>query len=290
MRVTLFNNARAGTARTSGALKQALEKHGHHLVISLEKGVDVRPNFLEGVDLVVAAGGDGTVARAAKALAGHDVPLAILPLGTANNIAESLGIAGEIDELIGRWENAARVPLDIGVVHGPWGERQFLESVGGGLIAAGIKSAWKGEDHDGLQRLERVHLGVRGFLEVFSEMKPRRWTLALDGRREEGEYLLVEALNIRSIGSNLVFTSEADPSDGWLAVVTAGEDDREHVEEYLRHRAEGWDVPAGLPARRARRVDMQTEDDDLHIDDDALDEPARGMSAALQPHGLEVLV
>jgi diacylglycerol kinase family enzyme len=290
MRITLFNNAKAGTAKKSGELKQAFERHGHQLVITLEKGVDVRPNFLEGIDLVVAAGGDGTIARAAKALAGHDVPLAILPLGTANNIAESLEIRGELNELVERWKGARRRSFDIGVVRGPWGEREFLESVGGGLVAAGIKNDQMPQDEDDLLREERVHLGVRGFLDVFSSLTPRRWTMKLDGERQEGEFLLVEALNIRSIGSNLVFAAEADPSDGWLDVVAAGEQDREHVAEYLRHRAEGWDVPADLPSRRARRVELISEDD-LHIDDDAVDpQPGHRIVAELKPHGIDVLV
>jgi diacylglycerol kinase family enzyme len=290
MRITLFNNAKAGTSKRSSELKQAFERHGHHLVIALEKGVDVRPDYLEGIDLVVAAGGDGTIARAAKALAGHDVPLAILPLGTANNIAESLGVAGELDEMIDRWKEARHVRFDIGVVRGPWGEREFLESVGGVLVAAGIKSDRRDHDEEDLPREERVHLGVRGFLDVLSSLTPRRWTLILDGARQQGEFLLVEALNIRSIGSNLVFAAEADPSDGWLTVVAAGEDDREHIAKYLQCRAEGWEVPADLPSRRARRVEM-VGDDDLHIDDEAVEPPpGRRIVAGLKPKGIEVLV
>ena len=54
-------------------------------------------------DLVVAAGGDGTVATAARVLAGRKIPLAILPLGTANNIARSLNSDGPLDTLVASW-------------------------------------------------------------------------------------------------------------------------------------------------------------------------------------------
>jgi diacylglycerol kinase family enzyme len=46
----------------------------------------------------------GTVALVARVIAHHRVPMAILPLGTANNIALTLGIDAPIDELIERWQ------------------------------------------------------------------------------------------------------------------------------------------------------------------------------------------
>jgi len=49
---------------------------------------------LDGMDLVVAAGGDGTVRGCAEGLAGTGVPLAIVPHGTANLLARSLGVPG----------------------------------------------------------------------------------------------------------------------------------------------------------------------------------------------------
>jgi hypothetical protein len=87
-----------------------------------------------------------------------------------------------------------------------------------------------------------------------------------------------------------VFAAEADPSDGWLTVVAAGEDDREHIAKYLQCRVEGWEVPADLPSRRARRVEMVC-DDDLHIDDDAVEpQPGRHIVAELKPDAIDVLV
>ena len=79
----------------------------------------------------MAAGGDGTVARAGRALAGRDMSLAILPLGTANNIASSLGISGTPAEAIAAWRHQRVVRIDVGVIQHD-GESRFLESVGAG--------------------------------------------------------------------------------------------------------------------------------------------------------------
>src|SRR5690606_10418925 len=57
----------------------------------------------EDADLIIAAGGDGTVGKVIKAMPNRKVPLAIVPLGTANNIARSLGIAGTPPHLAEGW-------------------------------------------------------------------------------------------------------------------------------------------------------------------------------------------
>jgi diacylglycerol kinase family enzyme len=66
---------------------------------------------------------------------GKSVPITILPMGTANNIASTLGLSGlSIDDLIGGWANGRRMGLDIGLARGPWGGRYFIEGLGLGLF------------------------------------------------------------------------------------------------------------------------------------------------------------
>jgi diacylglycerol kinase (ATP) len=78
-------------------------------------------------DLVIVAGGDGTVARAVRELKDRSTPLAILPIGTANNIARSVGIVGEPKSLLSRLPAAPIKSLDVGLAKGPWGKSIFLE-------------------------------------------------------------------------------------------------------------------------------------------------------------------
>ena len=63
---------------------------------------------------------------------------------------------------------------------------------------------------------------LRRYKQVLAKMRPRRWSLRLDGREHEGEFLLFEVLNTRSVGPNLELGRTADPTDGLLTVVTAG--------------------------------------------------------------------
>ena len=138
VRVSLLYNQNAGDGVPLDHIRDAIEQRGHHLVGVVEKHADFKRLLDESPEIVVAAGGDGTVALAARLLARRSIPLAILPLGTANNIAKSAGIEGSIDDIIAGWHTARRRPLDIGVADGGWGRRHFVEAVGGGLIPTAI--------------------------------------------------------------------------------------------------------------------------------------------------------
>src|SRR5262245_19963348 len=94
VRVSLLYNTRAGEGVSLDRVRGAIEQHVHNLVCVVEARADLTRLLEDVPDVVIAAGGDGTIARAARTLARRGVPLAILPLGTANNIARSLAIQG----------------------------------------------------------------------------------------------------------------------------------------------------------------------------------------------------
>ncbi|HEX5302745.1 MAG TPA: diacylglycerol kinase family protein, partial [Streptosporangiaceae bacterium] len=71
-----------------------------------------------GADLVVAAGGDGTVRACAEALAGTGIPLAIVPLGTANLVARALGVPGQAGRALEVAFGGRDQPIDLGRVTG----------------------------------------------------------------------------------------------------------------------------------------------------------------------------
>ena len=148
MRVVLFHNEDAGDGSSVDEITALFERHGHHLVQVVDKEHRVERILASHAELAVAAGGDGTVATAARVLAGHKLPLAILPLGTANNIAKSLSSDGPLDTLVEAWGRTKPQSLDIGFARAEWGQRIFFESVGAGLIPAGIAAAKALEDGD----------------------------------------------------------------------------------------------------------------------------------------------
>ena len=289
MKVSLLYHQDAGEGVLAEHLRHWLERAGHQLAHLVDDDADLA-RIAEDCDLVVAAGGDGTVWRGVRAVSGTRTPLAILPLGTANNIARSLGIEGSVPELISGWSRAALRPLDVGVARGAWGESGFVEAVGGGLIPHGIAAMERRpapkEAEDAEARLARA---VRTYREVLLDLTARPWRLRIDGQRVDGEFLMVEVLNISSVGPNLVLSPDAHASDGVFDVVTAGEEHRDQIAEYLRNRSKGWGGRLALPRRRARRVEVDGWEE-MHLDDQVCSGPAfSSVSIEIVPAALQFL-
>src|SRR5688572_23259970 len=92
-RATLIHNSKAGDKRHDRAtLVELLEHAGYTVAYFAVKECDLAEVLGHPAEIVVSAGGDGTAARIAAHASSSGPPIAILPLGTANNIAHSLGV------------------------------------------------------------------------------------------------------------------------------------------------------------------------------------------------------
>ena len=123
MRVCLIHNPGAGDEEHSrDALIDSIQRFDHDLTyFDARSAWESEVDGLTPEDLVAVAGGDGTVGKVGRALAKTGVPIAVLPLGTANNISTMLGVAKvPIETLIAGWTHARRRRLDVGVASGPW--------------------------------------------------------------------------------------------------------------------------------------------------------------------------
>jgi diacylglycerol kinase (ATP) len=89
-----------------------------------------------GADLVIAAGGDGTVTACASGVAGSQVPLAILPLGTGNLLALNLGIPVDFDRAVTVSLTGENRQIDLGTANG----RPFVAMAGLGIDASMLQS------------------------------------------------------------------------------------------------------------------------------------------------------
>lgn len=236
-RVTLIHNEQAaGRFRMSTARILALLGEAGYDARHVPTGGedDLRAALGDPGDLVVAAGGDGTVRGVALTLAelGSAVPLAPLPLGTANNIARTLGLVGTTEELLSGLATPYRRPFDLGRIRAPWGEAHFLEAFGVGLFAHGMEQY----DPEGGKSLLRA---ARAAFETFWRYEARDYRLELGGEDYSGRYLMLQVMNTAAMGLRLHIAPGADPSDGLFDVMLVREDEAVSPFRYLRGFATG---------------------------------------------------
>jgi diacylglycerol kinase (ATP) len=285
MRICLFWNPGAGGGTSLADLTQPIVNAGHDVVRVVDRTDDLRAHLTSEIDCVVAAGGDGTIARGAAALAGGDIPLALLPLGTANNIAGSLGLEGSLDELIGRWQRDRRVPIDIGFVEHDGRESSFVESVGFGLVTDCIDTGRRMLAKDD----PAAHLDDARdlYLELLARAVPQRYSITIDGEALNGDYLLVEALNTPRIGPRLELTSALSSADGLLSVVCMTAAERPQLHDYLDALHRGGAGNAGLKSWRAGKAVVRGASR-MHVDD-GVEEVDGPVTIRIEPASLLVL-
>jgi diacylglycerol kinase (ATP) len=269
VRVTLIHNPGAGDeAHSAKRILKDLADAGYEARAASSKGGKIEKALEDPGDLVVVAGGDGSIKKVAVAIAGRGIPMAILPIGTANNIAKSLGVLGSVRERIAGWRNAERRRLTIGTVATRWGRMRFVESVGVGvfteLVARG--EAEVSETASGLtgHKIDRALLLLQRIVE---ERSPGRRQLEIDGTDRSGEYLLVEVMNVPLVGPNVPLAPDANFSDDQLDVVMVTERDRQALAEYIAGRLAGGAAPPKLTVRRGARVKLRASPGELHVDD-----------------------
>jgi diacylglycerol kinase (ATP) len=270
MRVTLIHNPTAGDETASGAeLLTMIHDTGHEVIYQSIKKDDYKSALQVPTDLVVVAGGDGTVRKVAMRLIGCGVPIAILPFGTANNIAKTLGISGPPQELIRGWPSAHRVRFTVGLANGPWGEAPFLEGVGLGLFTT-VMSMLDSSD-DNLDQLGTVDEKLNRAVEVLNETLPKypaqEVRVKLDGEDFSGKYLLLEAMNSKAIGPNLFLAPGADTNDDYLDFVFVSEEQREDFADYLSKRLLNSECSLDCTRRRGRHLRIESQRYEIRIDD-----------------------
>lgn len=163
----------------------------------------------EGVDLVLASGGDGTIAACVAALAGSGVPLGVLPAGTGNLLARNLGLPLSLgDALTAAMAGADRL-LDVGVANG----RLFAVMAGIGFDAemlAGASEQLK-------KRVGWAAYALSGLRQL--RARPMKAVLHADGApplRCRASGIVIG--NVGSLQGNIRLLPQALPDDGLLDV------------------------------------------------------------------------
>jgi len=271
--IFLLHNPKAGHGQhTKEELISIIESAGHYCKYASLKEEGWK-NIPSETEWIAVAGGDGTVKNVIHHL--HNMypdqkyPVGLIPLGTANNIAVTLGISKIIPDLVKNWGKNFTA-FDTGFVK--YGNEKILfgEGIGFGLFPDHIKMMRKRNlDHESPQG--RLENDKDILLESTKSYKPFGMELQIDGKIYKGEYLMVEVLNIRSIGPNLMLSPGADPGDRLLEIILAQEKDRQNLVHYLTEKSNGKEVKLELEVIPVKRMAMLSTTKNLHIDDEIVD-------------------
>ena len=182
------------------------------LVETLEPGHATelaRAAIADGYSAVAAAGGDGTLAEVATGLVGSDVPLAIVPRGTANQVARNLGIPTDVEgaaEVIAR---GRAVSVDLGRAD----DRVFALAVGAGLDAVVMSAT---------SREMKERWGFAAY--IYATIREAVRTAPVDFRVvADGEELRVRALSVMVANVGELFAGILPSVLPSLSLAPAGE-------------------------------------------------------------------
>lgn len=132
-----------------------------------------RSAVAEGIDVVVAAGGDGTAGLVAEELLGKSTAMGILPLGTVMNIARALGIPRELEPAAALIPGGTIVAIDAGEAATADDRRvRFLEAGSVGMNAAIFREAARFDDGEWISILRTIWVALR--------YRPARMRLEID--------------------------------------------------------------------------------------------------------------
>ncbi|ATU93765.1 lipid kinase [Phyllobacterium zundukense] len=203
-------NARSGK-RPIAPVREMLESGGLTLVDAAPTDGETLSNVIsrmrDACDLVIIGGGDGTLNSAAAGLVDTGLPLGVLPLGTANDFARTIGIPADPHDAARLILSAAPQPIDLGEVNG----HLFFN-----VASIGFSAELAGE----LTEKAKKRWGKLGYAIVAARLlaRSRLFTAYVehDGSVDEIRTMQVSVGNGRHYGGGMTVEQTATADDGRL--------------------------------------------------------------------------
>lgn len=290
----IFNQNAASVSNGTYSVEQIVEclrTHGIDAQVTLKTTSKVlrqsaREAVERGEELVIAAGGDGTIEKVMAQLVHSETMLGILPVGTMNNLARCLGVPLDLEDacaLIGM-RTARKIDVGCVNVHARKDVKYFLETAGLGLNAIAIPAGHKvkkgmwGELPDALRKI--------------FQFKPTPVTVDLDdGQVIHSNSQLITVSNAPMTGMNFMIAPEAKMDDGWLDVAVYDEMGKADLLAYFLAARGGHNVDhSKVKKYRAKRVHIVPENPEpVYSDKDGLPDRAE-LDIKILSQALRVIV
>lgn len=162
----------------------------------------------KGYEVVLAAGGDGTINETAQALCGSDTVFGIIPAGSGNGLARHIGIPISVDAALDVVSRGIVAKCDYGTVN----NHPFFCTFGVGFDAA--------VSHSFAQQSRRGFLTyLKSALSEYIRYKPDTYTISANGRLLTERAFVVACCNASQYGNNAYIAPKASITDGLLDII-----------------------------------------------------------------------
>ncbi|NLM61660.1 MAG: hypothetical protein GX193_06235 [Clostridiales bacterium] len=206
-----------------------------------------------GIRTVIACGGDGTVSAVSMAAAGKPVNLGILPLGTQNNIALSLGIPSSLSEAVELLVSGKRKKIDLGSLSFQGKRSYFIEVCSIGLTSAVFDSA---------DMIQHGQIGkIPDLISTLITSEPSDITMIINEKQLVScRGHIIAVCNMPFAGRNFQIGSSGSYMDGYLDVLYMGDISKLKLLGYsLSKRSTGDIKDARVQCFRARKISIETK-------------------------------
>jgi YegS/Rv2252/BmrU family lipid kinase len=182
VKATILINRGGGSVGETRAIRDALHASGIEGDVEVVDGADLHQAaeraVAEGVGLIVAGGGDGTISCVAGAVAGTRTKLGVLPLGTLNHFARDLGIPVDLDEAAKLIASGRTRRVDVAEVNG----RVFINNSAIGVYPLMVSD--RDEQQEKLGRRKRLAMAIAA-ARTLLRFSSRRLELTANDRRAQ---------------------------------------------------------------------------------------------------------
>jgi diacylglycerol kinase (ATP) len=214
-KILFIINRKAGTdreKRLEGVIRRYLTPKAFtveitHLAYLGHGTVLAREAVAQGVDTVVAVGGDGSINEIAQGLVGSSTALAIIPLGSGNGLARALKIPMKVPHALELIADGRRKPMDVGYAN----EHLFLSNAGVGFDAL-IADKFRHTKKRGLGGYAKLVFGS------FNKYKGPLYDIDIDGKTMQQRAFLFTVANGNQFGYEFKLAPQASVFDGELDV------------------------------------------------------------------------
>lgn len=290
-KVRVLVNPKSGVGRSFDGIRRSLSRHwesaGHELTyqfcLSVEDGMKkARIAVEDGIDIVLVAGGDGTVNTIGRTLIGTNTALGIIPTGSGNGFARHFEIPLGVEEAVRSLLTDKTILVDVGLVNGT----PFLVTCSmawdASIVESFEKSLFRGV-------LPYIFAGVNEYFQY----EPQDMEIEIDGEETISlkEVVVFTVANLSQYGGGAVIAPHARADDGYLELVVAVKKDMPWLIANLPRLFDGTihKMPQ-LITRRFRRLKVvRGRPASIQVDGELQDGPCE-LSVSVNTSALKVLV